>query len=71
MLACTATDNPTRDRKRRRVSLFHRRWLVSDRGEASQYVKNIKADKRFAFVSGAGGTPERRPCCATMTRTPA
>jgi deazaflavin-dependent oxidoreductase (nitroreductase family) len=79
------TDNPTRDRKRRRVSRFHRRianpiirrlptqvllettgrisgkqrrtpiggrrdgsvfWLVSDHGEASQYVQNIKADNK-------------------------
>ena len=85
MLARMTTENPTHDRKRRRVSGFHRRvanpitrrlptqvllettgrvsgrprrtpiggrcdgaafWFVSDHGEASKYVQNIKVDNR-------------------------
>jgi deazaflavin-dependent oxidoreductase (nitroreductase family) len=85
MLTYMTTDNPIHDRKRRRVSLFHRRianpitrrlptqvllettgrvsgqlrrtpiggrrdgaafWFVSDHGEASNYVQNIKVDNR-------------------------
>ena len=85
MLAGMTTHRSTADRKRRRVSFFHRRianpitrrlptqmllettgrvsgqprrtpiggrldgdsfWLVSDHGEASNYVRNIKVDNR-------------------------
>ena len=98
------TNQPTTDRKRRRVSFFHRRvanpitrrlhtqmllettgrvsgrprctpiggrldgdsfWLVSDHGEASDYVRNIKANNRVRVrIRGRwhAGTAALLPC---------
>lgn len=45
-------------------------WLVSEFGERSQYVRNIKADPRVRVRLGDGGTRARPSCCPTTTRWP-
>lgn len=110
MLADMTTHASADERKRRRVSFFHRHianpitrrlptqvlletigrvsgqprrtpiggrldgnafWLVSNHGDASDYVRNIKVDNRFAFASEDAGIGQQLPCCPMMTRTPA
>ncbi|AXE86644.1 hypothetical protein C1703_16695 [Streptomyces sp. Go-475] len=45
-------------------------WLVSEFGERSQYVRNIKADPRVRVRIRAGGTRGRRGRCRTTIRWP-
>jgi F420H(2)-dependent quinone reductase len=43
-------------------------WMVSEHGEHSDYVRNIKSTRLCGYASMAGGATEPPTCCPTMTR---